>query len=67
MEVRERRVSISQLYGSDAQGPNVTTGIVGGVQLLLARNDLQHVMQTKTICKKPQLTSLCYLESYNIH
>lgn len=35
VEVRKGRVSISQLYGGDAKRPDVTAGVVGGVQLLL--------------------------------
>lgn len=41
VEVRQGRVSISQLDGGDAERPDVTAGIVGGVQLLLAGYDLQ--------------------------
>lgn len=41
MEVREGRVSISQLYGGDAERPDITTSIVGRVQLLLTRDYLQ--------------------------
>lgn len=41
VEVRQGRVSISQLDGGDAERPDVTAGIVGGVQLLLASYDLQ--------------------------
>lgn len=41
MKVRERRVSISQLDGGDAQRPNVTASVVGWVQLLLTGDDLR--------------------------
>lgn len=41
VEVRQGRVSISQLDGSDAERPDITAGIVGSVQLLLAGYDLQ--------------------------
>lgn len=41
MEVRQGRVSIAQLDGGDAERPDVTAGIVGGVQLLLAGYYLQ--------------------------
>lgn len=36
VEVGQGRVPISQLDGGDAERPDVTAGIVGGVQLLLA-------------------------------
>lgn len=37
----QRRVSVRQLDGGDAQGPNVTAGVVGVVVLLLAGDDLR--------------------------
>lgn len=49
VEFREGRVSISQLYGSDAEWPHITASIVGWVQLLLTRYYLQ---QTKDKVKK---------------
>lgn len=41
MELREGRISVAQLDGGDAQGPDVAAGVVGGVQLLLARYHLK--------------------------
>lgn len=41
VQVRQGRVSISQLDGSDAERPDITAGIVGRVQLLLAGDYLQ--------------------------
>lgn len=41
MELGEGGVSISQLYAGDAEGPHITAGVVGGVQLLLTGDDLQ--------------------------
>lgn len=40
MEVGQGRVSITQLDGGDAQRPDVAASVVGGVQLLLACDDL---------------------------
>lgn len=40
MEVRQGRVSVAQLDGGDAQRPDVAASIVGGVELLLAGDDL---------------------------
>lgn len=40
MEVRQGGVSVAQLDGGDAQRPDVAARVVGGVQLLLARDDL---------------------------
>lgn len=41
VEVRQGRVSIAKLDGSDAERPDITAGIVGRIKLLLAGYDLQ--------------------------
>lgn len=47
MHLGERGVSVCQLDGGDAQGPNVTAGVVGIVVLLLAGDDLRTNTQTE--------------------
>lgn len=66
VEFRKGRVPISQLDGGYAQRPDVAAGVVGGVQLLLACNDLQGQTSafTHTCTKNPaQQAAVCRLSS----
>lgn len=57
VEFGEGGVSVSELYGRDAEGPDVTASVVGRVQLLLAGDHLQHQHQgTETHIQQRQET-----------
>lgn len=40
MQIAERRLWLSHLQGSDAQGPQIWTIVVCGIRILIASNDL---------------------------
>lgn len=49
MRVEEGRVSVPQLDSCDPQGPDVTAGVIGGLELLLTSNDLPDRNRTQHI------------------